>query len=237
MPSSSMSQLGDQSESANSEDPFIPSTLKFVVSNLKNIVPTQLVFDNYPLWKSQIVKIFKANGFDKFLDPTIPPPSPTIHQPDGSSVFNSARSRWILTDQNLAAAICSTISPSVLPYVINLETTAAIWSVLETRFQSTNRSKVIQLKNELHNVSLKNQNMTQYLSEIKSLVDQIAVAGSSVDNEDVILYILKGLPTSYQSFKTSIRTMLNPISLDNLYSLLLSEEIHIMSDTANFCRE
>lgn len=215
----------------NSEDPFISSTLKFVVSNIKNTVHTQLVADNYSLWRSQIIKIFRANGFEKFLDPKTPPPQQTIHQSDGSTVSNTSFNQWILTDQNLAAALCSTISASILPYIINLDTTAAIWSSLETRFQSTNRSKVIQLKNELHNVSLKNQTMSQYLSEIKSVVDQIAAAGSSVDSEDIILYILKGLPPTYQSFKTAIRMMINPISLDDLYPLLLSEEIHVLADT------
>ncbi|PKU67943.1 Retrovirus-related Pol polyprotein from transposon TNT 1-94 [Dendrobium catenatum] len=72
--------------------------------------------------------------------------------------------------------------------------------------------------------------MSQYLPEIKTLVDNIAAAGSQVDTEDIILYILNGLPPSYQSFKTAIRTMLTPISLDNLYALLLSEEINIASD-------
>ncbi|KAI0494667.1 hypothetical protein KFK09_024809 [Dendrobium nobile] len=119
------------------------------------------------------------------------------------------------------------------PYVVNLESTAEIWLTLQTRFQSTNSSKVTQLKNELHNVSLKNSTMTQYLSEIKSLVDQIAVAGSTVDTEYIILYILKGLPPSYQSFKTVIQTMLTPISLDQLYPLLLSEEINLAFDTAS----
>ncbi|PKU80145.1 Retrovirus-related Pol polyprotein from transposon TNT 1-94 [Dendrobium catenatum] len=135
-------------------------------------------------------------------------------------------------DQILAAAMCSTISTSILPHVVHLESTAEIWSTLETRFQSSNRSKVIQLKNSLHNIALKNQTVTQYLIEIKVLVDQISASGASVDNEDVILYILNGLPQSYQSFKTAIRTMLNPISLDQLYPLLLSEEINLAADTA-----
>ncbi|PKU86864.1 hypothetical protein MA16_Dca017292 [Dendrobium catenatum] len=69
--------------------------------------------------------------------------------------------------------------------------------------------------------------MTQYLDEIKSLVDNIASAGSKVDTEDIILYILNVLPLSYQYFKTAIRTMLTLISLDNLYALLLSEEVNL----------
>ncbi|KAI0497520.1 hypothetical protein KFK09_020751 [Dendrobium nobile] len=74
--------------------------------------------------------------------------------------------------------------------------------------------------------------MIQYLKEVKSIVDQIAAVGSTVDNEDIILYILNGLPMSYQSFKTYIRTMQTPLNLDQLYPLLISEEIHLAADNA-----
>lgn len=66
--------------------------------------------------------------------------------------------------------------------------------------------------------------MTQYLSEIKSKVDLIVIFGSPIDAKDIIFYKLNGLPPSYQSFKTTIKTNLQPISLDDLYSFLCSEE-------------
>ncbi|KAI0500261.1 hypothetical protein KFK09_018471 [Dendrobium nobile] len=74
--------------------------------------------------------------------------------------------------------------------------------------------------------------MIQYLNEVKTIVDQIAAAGSTVDNEDIILYILNGLSMSYQSFKTYIRTMQTPLNLDQLYPLLISEELHLVADNA-----
>ncbi|KAI0525208.1 hypothetical protein KFK09_004600 [Dendrobium nobile] len=177
-------------------------------------------------------KLLRANGFEKFLDPLTPIPEERCKKSDNSIATNPKYTHWLLTDQNLAAALCSTISQTVLPYVIHLDSTSKIWATLETRFQATNRSKVIQLKNELHNISMKTSTMTQYLTEIKSIVDQIAAAGSVVDTEDVILYILNGLPPPYQAFKTAIRTMITPISLDNLYPLLLSEEVNIAHDSA-----
>ncbi|KAI0522729.1 hypothetical protein KFK09_005114 [Dendrobium nobile] len=213
---------------------MIPATLKFVVSNLRNLVTTPLAPDNFLIWKSQILKTLRANGFSSFLDSKTSPPEQFLINPDGSSSSNPSYVQWVLTDQNLSASICSTISSSILPYVISLESTAQIWSALETRFQATNRSKVIQLKNALHNVSLKNQSMTDYLSEIKNIVDQIASAGSVIDGEDVIHYILNGLPQPYQSFKSAIRTSPLPLSLDQIYPLLLSEEINLASDAAKF---
>lgn len=67
-----------------------------------------------------------------------------------------------------------------------------------------------------------NHTMTHYLTEIKMLVDQIATAGASVNVEDIGLYTLNGLPSTYNSFKTTICTKLTLISLEDLCSLLIS---------------
>ncbi|PKU64546.1 Retrovirus-related Pol polyprotein from transposon TNT 1-94 [Dendrobium catenatum] len=77
---------------------------------------------------------------------------------------------------------------------------------------------------------MKDRSMQQYLTQIKHIVDNIAAAGSKIDNEDIILYTLNGLPTIYNSFKTAIRTSLTPISLEDFYSLLCSEEINLQHD-------
>lgn len=138
----------------------------------------------------------------------------------------------VLIDKNLATAVCSTISTLILPYMHELDHYNEIWKVIERRLQATNRSRVIQLKNKLHNVSMKNLSMTQYLTEIKSLVDNIASVEAKIDNEDIIFYTLNDLLSQYQSFKTAIRTQLNSISLEDLYPLLVIEEIKIASDLA-----
>ncbi|KAI0507419.1 hypothetical protein KFK09_013544 [Dendrobium nobile] len=214
------------------DDIVIPSSLKFLISNIKTIVPIQLSNDNYATWRSQIWKLFRANNYSSFLDQTTVIPSRTIIDSTGTSIINEAYCRWVLADQNLAAAICSTISASILPYVLNLDNCADIWSTLERRLQATNRSRVIQLKNELHHITMGQQTMLQYLTNIKTLVDNIAAAGSPIDNEDILLYTLNGLPPQYQAFKTSIRTTLTPVALEDLYSLLLSEEINLSTDLA-----
>ncbi|PKU86312.1 Retrovirus-related Pol polyprotein from transposon TNT 1-94 [Dendrobium catenatum] len=77
---------------------------------------------------------------------------------------------------------------------------------------------------------MKDRSMQQYFTQIKNLVDNIVAAGSKIDNEDIILYTLNGLPTIYNPFKAAIRTSLTPISLENLYSLLCSEEINLQQD-------
>lgn len=55
--------------------------------------------------------------------------------------------------------------------------------------------------------------MQQYLSEIKFKVDTLAVAGSSIDPKDIILYILNGFPSTNQAFKITIKTNFLTIKL------------------------
>ncbi|KAI0492718.1 hypothetical protein KFK09_026994 [Dendrobium nobile] len=196
----------------------IPPHLKFLIANIKNLVPTQLTADNYAIWRLQLFQHFSANGFEDHLTGLALCPSQSE---------SDAYARWKLTDRNLVSALLSTISSSILPYILSLTMASEVWFTLECRLQPTNRSRVIQLKNELHQIQMKDRTMQQYLDQIKKIVDSIATAGSTVDTEDIILYILNGLPTAYNPFKTAIRTSLQPINLDDLYSLLCSEEINI----------
>ncbi|KAI0525096.1 hypothetical protein KFK09_004486 [Dendrobium nobile] len=231
MAPSTSSQTSDPPATAASSQISIPPSLKLVLSSIKTIIPTALSNDNYPVWRSQILKLLRANGFANHLDSSKQRPNRLLQTCDGTPSLNPLYTQWILIYQNLAAALCSTISPSILPYVLHLECCSDIWSTLEQRLQASNRSRVMQLKNELHNVSMRNLTMTQYLTSIKTLVDNIAAAGSQVDSEDIILYIFNGLPTTYQAFKTSIRTKRIPVTLDELYSYLLTEEINLAAES------
>lgn len=77
---------------------------------------------------------------------------------------------------------------------------------------------------------MKDKSMMQYLSDIKAKWDTMAISGSPLSLEDIILYTLNGLPTTYQAFKTAIHTNLQPINLDDFYALLCREELNIATN-------
>lgn len=53
--------------------------------------------------------------------------------------------------------------------------------------------------------------MSQYLINIKTLVNNISAIGVNIDVEDIILCTLNGFPNQYNAFKIAIRTKLTPI--------------------------
>ncbi|KAI0524045.1 hypothetical protein KFK09_003409 [Dendrobium nobile] len=199
----------------------IPQPLKFLVSNIKNLAPHPLTAENYSIWRVQLLQQFTANGYVGHLTGIVKPPS------DPTSVDHA---QWLLVDSNLLSALFSTVSQPILPYIITSTTTHDAWTVLERRLQPTSRSRVMQLKNELYRVQMKDLPMQQYLIRIKSIMDNISAFGSQIDTEDIMLHILNGLPPNFNSFKSTIRNSLLPIDLDTFYSMLCNEEIHLQHE-------
>ncbi|KAJ8624275.1 hypothetical protein MRB53_032805 [Persea americana] len=77
--------------------------------------------------------------------------------------------------------------------------------------------------------------MWNYLHQIKVLVDQLTTCGSPVGDEDLILHTLAGLPSLYRLFQTAIRTRSrhDHVSLEELHTLLIYEELSLTKDTTN----
>ncbi|PKU61652.1 hypothetical protein MA16_Dca026567 [Dendrobium catenatum] len=77
-----------QHESSSSTDIHIPPTLKFLLSNIKNVINVQLLPDNYPTWRSAIQKLYAANSFSGYLDETQPCPSKHLLTAVGQLILN-----------------------------------------------------------------------------------------------------------------------------------------------------
>lgn len=124
------------SSTANSTvaNSIISPQLKFLIHNIKNLVPNTLTADNFPLWRSQVDKVFSAHGFKGFLTGTSARPSPDADSASSAATTSSVQSdAWKLTDQHLAAALYSVISPAILPYVLDLTHCHDIWTTLAHR--------------------------------------------------------------------------------------------------------
>ncbi|KAJ8630800.1 hypothetical protein MRB53_024123 [Persea americana] len=117
----------------------------FILSNIHHLVPTKLNGGNYILWKSLFEPILRAHSLLGFIDETNPCPSKFLPQSDGSSCTtpNTKYLEWIQQDQHLITWINSTLSETVLPYVVGLSTSKSIWDALSKRYSSLSRSHVL----------------------------------------------------------------------------------------------
>ncbi|KAJ8622060.1 hypothetical protein MRB53_030589 [Persea americana] len=188
---------------------------------LASLVSIKLENHNYLLWRSQFLLVLRAHGLIGFVDGSNVCPDEFVVSSENlnPNEINPLFSSWIQQDQVVLCLINATLSEGVFAHVVGLQTSSVVWLALERRFASLSRSHIIQLKSQLQTIKKGSLSIDEYVKKIKHIVDSLATVCSPVDDEDIIIYTLNGLPPEYGPFRTSIRTR---------SALMLLEELHVL---------
>ncbi|KAB5518981.1 hypothetical protein DKX38_023300 [Salix brachista] len=133
---------------------------------------------------------------------------------------------WTKKDQYLLSWLNATLSETILPTVFGLNTSKEVWDLLSNRFAAQNRSRITHLKRQLQNLQQGNKSCTEYIQSAKGWANQLAAVGKSIDDDDLISYIISGLNTAYTPFITSFSfaTRHTSLSFNEFQSELISYE-------------
>ncbi|KAJ4968570.1 hypothetical protein NE237_015271 [Protea cynaroides] len=76
--------------------------------------------------------------------------------------------------------------------------------------------------------------MTEFLQRFKSISDQLVAYNSIVSDDDIIIFVLDGLPSIYRQFYSSIRIRARTsiLTLEELHNLLICEEIALQEESS-----
>jgi hypothetical protein len=85
----------------------------------------------------------------------------------------------------------------------------------------------MQIYFQLATVKKGNTSITEYFQTIKTLSDTLAAAGQPLNDFESVSFLLKGLGSEYDPFVTSVTTRVDPLSIDELYGLLLAHEMRL----------
>ena len=112
--------------------------------------PAQLLArENALVWKALVVPAFQGarvlglvQGSDKAPEEEIEAPDPNVFGKT-IKIENPDYANWISRDQLVLRYILNVVSPDILSHVIGLDTSAKVWTALETltTFQSRSRTQ------------------------------------------------------------------------------------------------
>ncbi|KAF3787113.1 Retrovirus-related Pol polyprotein from transposon TNT 1-94 [Nymphaea thermarum] len=102
-----------------------------------------------------------------------------------------------------------------------------VWTTLQDAYAAQSRARILQLKEQLQNLRKGNKSISQFVQKARSIAHHLKVAGKKVEEEDLILHILRGLPPQYEAMRASISIRKDPVSMTELLSLLLSHEAYL----------
>uniref|UniRef100_A0A2N9GTY6 Uncharacterized protein n=1 Tax=Fagus sylvatica TaxID=28930 RepID=A0A2N9GTY6_FAGSY len=192
------------SNGPQSPSPQLPSPL-MLLSNMSNLISIKL--DNLNYMKPSQYLVDAEGNLTTRANP---------------SFFS-----WKKRDKALLTPTYLTLSPPVLSMVVGLNFAQEVWSTLETRFTSTARANVLNLKLELQSVKKGTDSINVYMQQVKTVKDKFSIVGVQIDDEEMLHMVLKGLPKEYSSFNSAIRTRDDSLTFEKLSVLLQTEEISI----------
>lgn len=181
---------------------------------------TVLGEDNYVTWKWQVTMVLTTKGLYECVTGT-----------------NSDVSK----NRQAATFLASVLSQQNMQRVINCTTAQEIWTALEANFEnksSTERAMLMEKFtsfkiNSLHNIS-------KDIGEVQALAAKLKSLGAHVDDEFIVSIILKALPDSMKTWKSTWK-MVNAkeLKLNALVTGIMAEvnEMKVPEDAAFIARD
>ncbi|KAL4582707.1 hypothetical protein LXL04_007266 [Taraxacum kok-saghyz] len=185
--------------------------------------PIKLLTTNFPVWRRQAQSTLIGLGLDDFITGAIAPPSKTITDKDAVKP-NPAYTAWYRQDQVIFCAILGSCSDAIQPTIASASTAKEAWERLNTSYASTSRSRIISLKSKLAKNPKGNRPISEFLNEMRSIADELALVQSPIHEEDLLVYILSQLGDEYNSITAAIKIHEQPISYPELFDKLVDFE-------------
>ncbi|KAL5538061.1 hypothetical protein UlMin_042271 [Ulmus minor] len=137
---------------------------------------------------------------------------------------NPEHENWVAQDQVLLGWLYNSIDIEVAFELIGYETSKLLWEAIRDLFGVRNRSNIVYYKREFNKLQKGNMKMSEYLKNMKRLVDNLALAGHCVTLDDLISQTLTELDSSEYNPMVCQITENENITWVELQSKLLSFE-------------
>ena len=115
----------------------------------------------------------------------------------------------------------------------NVKTSKQAWDVLHKSFASKTRARILFLKERLSRSTKGSKNIAEYLQQIKSIADELAIINVAVDDDDLVIHTLNGLGPEYKEVSAALRTREHAISFDELHDMLSDFESYLQRNEAS----
>ncbi|KAL4570881.1 hypothetical protein LXL04_026545 [Taraxacum kok-saghyz] len=188
----------------------------------------KLTSTNYLGWKTQVEALLQGLDLYRFIDGTHLALEPTT-APDGSKVPHTDCNNWFRHDRLLFGALVGSLSPPIIPLITNAASSLDAWKTLASTYASPSRGHIKQLQYRLKQLTkTSDQTITDYMQNVKTIVDELAILGKKMDAEDITDAVLHGLDqTMYKPTLDAIHARDSPISFNELHEKLINQELSL----------
>jgi hypothetical protein len=192
-------------------------------------VSEKLSRTNHQSWKAQVQAALRGAQLTDWLEATAQPPVRFLpkKKPDDDKeepVVNPEYGSWVAKDQIVLSYLLTNLSKEILGHVNTEVTAKGAWAKIEGLFASQSRAKIISTRMALTSATKGSSTISEFFTKIKGLADEMAAAGRKLEDEEFVSYVLSGLDQDYDSTVSAIAARVEPISITELFTQLVSHE-------------
>jgi hypothetical protein len=188
-------------------------------TNLGNPPSLKLTRDNMLFWKALVFPPLWCAGAFGLLDDLDAAPGKMLEALDDAgkkvSMPNPDYATWVARDQFVQGWLNNSISPDILAYVLDAETTPETWAIVSAMFKSASKAKVSHMRTALNNSKKKEMTAERYISKTSGFHSELAADGKIIDDEEMIGYITAGLDNSYNALVDRVDNTPGDKGIDN----------------------
>jgi hypothetical protein len=171
--------------------------------------PSQpLTRENALVWKALVIPALRGARVLDLVEGRDKAPDEFISTEDANNkkvvTVNPDYESWISRDQQVLRWLVNALSPDVLAHVVGLDSSAAVWAALNTHVSGQSKTRVRQLRSDLNSTRKNDLPADKYFSKMKGIAAELAAAGKSLDDDEILYYVLQGLGSHYNNLRTAI---------------------------------
>ncbi|KAM0032657.1 putative transcription factor interactor and regulator CCHC(Zn) family [Helianthus debilis subsp. tardiflorus] len=183
---------------------------------------TTLTSDNFPVWRKQVYSTLIGMDLVHFVTGSKPAPAEFLDAE--ATKPNPDFYPWYRQDQVILAALLGSCSSTIQPLIASADTSRDAWVRLTTSFANSSRSRIISLKSKLASNPKGTRPVAEYLREMKSIADELALVQNPIKDEDLMVHILCQLGDDFKNIATSLRLLESKITFPELFEKLVDFE-------------
>ncbi|XP_062076240.1 uncharacterized protein LOC133780651 [Humulus lupulus] len=209
--------------SSHAQPPHHGTLVPQVGSTLTQPFALKLDRHNFSVWKTMVSAIVRGHHLDGYLTGTKVKPAEFLSSDiaGGDNVVNPEFETWIIHDQLLLGWLYGSMTESIATEVMSCDTSAALWTALETLFGAHSRSKMDEVRTKIQTVRKGGLTMSEYLRQKRQWADVLTLAGEPYPEKQLVANVLSGLDMEYISIVVLIEAR-PTTSWQELQDILLS---------------
>ena len=128
-------------------------------------------------------------------------------------------------DEKALAQLALHVKDFHLATLSKAESAKDAWETLEAVYQAKSTARRLQLKRELNNLRKEpSEALTKYVSRATDLRDQLIAAGHTIEDSEVVMSVLAGLPKEFDTVVAVLEITDDKLELDVVLAKLLQAE-------------